>query len=118
MTTTKEERAEWLRLDAEATPGPWAFATSNDSFTIEDGSETERGHPRYHAEAHKASDAAIIASYRAAVPRLVEDVERLERQLAAIRELYAAWNNDDETARPLGSAKAMYLIGEALRGER
>ena len=72
--TSAAERAGWLRLSEAATPAErWKGAVywSDGAFPVG---------PYTRDEAQAKADAALIAAYRAAVPRLIADVERLEAQ--------------------------------------
>lgn len=71
--------AEWVRLAAEATPGPWKLIGGGD---IKPWVKPVTDHLQHdNAEA----DAAFIAASRTAMGELLSEVERLQAALTAAR---------------------------------
>lgn len=66
-----ETIAEALRLDVEATPGPWETWG---------GSVVEADETAYIVHGGEANDAALIAYYRTAAPALAREVQRMQAE--------------------------------------
>lgn len=79
---TPEERARWRELDEKATEGPWTAENTAHHYWILAENYVAKVISRGGLEA-KASDAALIAEYRTAVPRLLDEIERLEAEKVA-----------------------------------
>ena len=71
-----ETIAEVLRLDEEATPGPW------EPFG---GSVVEADETAYIVHGGEANDADLIAYYRTAAPALAREVQRLQAEVERLR---------------------------------
>jgi hypothetical protein len=77
MTDINETITEILRLDEEATPGPWEpFA----------GSVVREGETAYLVHGGPDTDAALVAYYRTAAPALAREVQRLQAEVERLRE--------------------------------
>lgn len=72
MSEINETIAEILRLDEEATPGPWEPWG---------GSVVEADETAYIVHGGQANDAALIAYYRTAAPALALEVQRLQAEV-------------------------------------
>ncbi len=70
--STNETIAEVLRLDAEATPGPWQPSA---------GRVVRDGETAYLVHGGPDTDAALVAYYRTATPLLAREVQRLQGQV-------------------------------------
>lgn len=121
MTITIEQLAEWERLAAEATPGPWLLdrygVVSIDEATIRAAGgrwliraqiAAILGIPDDLPEGHVEKNAAFIAAARSAVPALVAEV-RTER--AKARECPAC----EKLAHNIARAEAAETEVRALR---
>ena len=71
-----ETIAEILRLDAQATPGPWETWG---------GSVVEADETAYIVHGDEANDATLIAYYRTAAPALAREVQRLQAEVCEAR---------------------------------
>ena len=83
MAITEEQRAEWMRLAEQATPGPWA--PYGDSHLPEPGWEVEPEGavlPKICRQTTEA-DAAFIAAAREAMPALLAENAALRRIIAS-----------------------------------
>ena len=82
MAVREADLAEWERLAAAATPGPWrqdpgGRAGARFDDVLADGSNI--------AEWIEPADAAFIAASRTALPALVAEVRRLREALEQVR---------------------------------
>lgn len=88
MSDTKDNVVEVLRLDAEATPGPWDYW-----FEVGTRLGPDREHPIALVKQMRRArcpgaggagvdaDAALIACYRTAAPVLAREVQRLRGEV-------------------------------------
>ena len=80
--TTPEQIAEWERLAAEATAGPWVCGTDGAIYSAEHKLITETDD---HGDGWMfPPDATFISAARTAVPALVAEVRRLREALEQI----------------------------------
>ena len=77
---TEQQLTEWERLAAEATPGPWVT-----KYPFEQDSSACYKVPIPQSEA----DTDFINAAREAVPALIEEVRRLEKENRQLRERWA-----------------------------
>ena len=129
MTDIDETIAAVLRLDAEATPGPWDYW-----FEVGTRLGPSREHPvalvkrLRHARcpggvrgAGVDADAALIAYYRTAAPALAREVQRLQAELATAHRTWAercsAWSDGMEEAEAQRDAALAVLRQVEWRGE-
>ena len=125
--TTAAERERWRELCEKATPGPWELWTSNSwrRFGSTDGNccrvcepivQEHDGHPDLHFPngGENGPDARLIAESRTALPRLLADVERLEKiREAAERYVSLAESEKDDAA----AIEAWAALRKVLKGE-
>jgi len=92
---TAEQLKEWRALADAATPGPWTYSMSGDLGTKAELRLIVRRHlaePLGTMEPNWIpgnADMSFIKNAREAVPALINEVERLRAQLAAIRKAAA-----------------------------
>ena len=105
MTDINETVTEVLRLDAQATKGPWDYW-----FEVGTRLGPDREHPialikqmrhaRCPGGAGVDSDAALIAYYRTAAPALAREVQRLQGEVERLRVLVDYLREEEEEVEP------------------
>lgn len=84
--STADERAIWKALAEGATGGPWEAAQgASGGWWVEQPNTATICDVDCDYSGHPGADAEFIAAARTAVPALLADVERLERELAKER---------------------------------
>jgi hypothetical protein len=83
---TPEQLAEWKKLAAEATSGPWEFRATPDSSGIQfvvapNGPKSSQGFEFIAADCSHKNNGQFIAAAREALPMLIEEVERLREMI-------------------------------------
>jgi hypothetical protein len=83
MSDTNETIAEVLRLDEEATPGPWGRRSSDRDAQVRDANDQIMASVAYPQSSY--ANAALIAYYRTAAPALAREVQRLQAEVERLR---------------------------------
>lgn len=106
---TDEQLAEWERLAAAATPGPWEAIPTVDADFATIKTRGKLGWMQYHEydPGIDATDAAFVAAAREAVPALVAEVRRLREALRAVERVV---DGDGDASR----AAIADIVGPAL----
>ena len=131
--TINETIAEVLRLDAEATQGPWEWSPPSRGSCGGFPGVCTFGRDAVYAQAYgdppDPEDAALIAYYRAAAPALAREVQDLRerhrltlqerdraqadaRRIVAVREELAALLGTEDIAEAVAEVKRLQALAE------